>query len=186
MLFGWWIPLPSNACGNCTKFWGPLVSERPPSPHPHDRTVLRYSFYFIVLLVAGCLAPAAVKSNNHGNPPSFLQGEFEDDYGIKYSIDQNAWRQLPRAKYHVLKWAANDQYLIARNDEANPGEAGLWTRIDWVELSGMPPFAWGFCVSAYDAISAEAAESVDIARRDTPRTGCNGHPFSRMRRSEDR
>ncbi len=169
---------------NCAEFSGPLVSKRPSSPHQHDRTVLRYTLYFIVLLVAGCATPAAVESNSNGNPPSFLQGEFEDDYGIKYSIDRNEWRQLPYAKYHIFKWAANDQYLIARNDEANPGEAGLWTRIDWVELSGMPPFEWGVCISAYDATTAEAAESVDFVKRETPRTGCNGHPFSRMRRIE--
>ena len=125
-----------------------------------------------------------VESNSAGDAPAFLQGDFEDDYGIMYSIDQNEWRQLPHAKYHILKWATDDQYLIARNDEANPGEAGLWTRIDWVEFSGMPPFEWGFCISAYDASSAEAAESVDIVKRDAPRTGCNGYPFSRMRRTE--
>lgn len=125
-----------------------------------------------------------VELNNDGSPPSFLQGEFEDDYGIKYSIDQNEWLQLPHAQYHILKWAISDQYLIARNDEANPGEAGLWTRIDWVEFSEMPPFEWGFCVSAYDASSAEAAKAVDIVKRDAPRTGCNGHPFSQMRRIE--
>lgn len=125
-----------------------------------------------------------MESNSAGGAPSFLQGDFEDDYGIKYSIDHNEWRQFPHAKYHILKWAISDQYLIARNDDLNPGEAGLWTRIDWVKLSGMPPFEWGFCISAYDAISAEAAESVDVVKRDTPRTGCNGHPFSRMRRTE--
>ena len=100
-----------------------------------------------------------VELNNDGSPPSFLQGEFEDDYGIKYSIDQNEWLQLPHAQYHILKWAISDQYLIARNDEANPGEAGLWTRIDWVEFSEMPPFEWGFCVSAYDAVLGRSSES---------------------------
>lgn len=71
--------------------------------------------------------------------------------------------------------------MIAQNDLDNPGDGGLWTRIDWLPLRGMSPWEWGFCLSAYKAVSAAAAESTRVARRETPRTGCNGHPFSRMR-----
>lgn len=74
------------------------------------------------------------------------------------------------------------RYLIAWNDSSNATAPGLWTRIDWIPLSGMPPYAWAFCLSAYEAPSRAAAEATAIARPDTPRTGCNGYPFSRMRR----
>ncbi len=49
-------------------------------------------------------------------------------------------------------------------------------------LAGMPPYEWAFCLSAYEASSAGEAEAAEIARREQPMTGCNGFPFSRMRR----
>jgi len=108
-------------------------------------------------------------------------GEFVDDYGNRFRITPSEWLQEPHGRFHIRQWRAAEQYLIAENDSANTADAGRWTRIDWMTLDGMPPYGWAFCVSAYAASSAAAAEAVTIARRDTPRTGCNGYPFSRMR-----
>lgn len=115
-------------------------------------------------------------------PPFMLLGEFVDDYGIRHRIGERTWTQLPAARYHIFRWQPEREYLIAQNDSANKSDPGLWTRIDWLKLEGMAPYEWGFCLSAYKAPSAATAESVTVARRDTPRTGCNGFPFSRMRR----
>ncbi len=118
--------------------------------------------------------------------PSFLLGEFEDDYANRHSISKTAWLQGTRARYHIREWHTAEQFLIAQNDSANPGQGGRWTRIDWMRLEGegMAPYAWAFCFSAYDALTRDQAAATTIARRETPRTGCNGHPFSRMRRRE--
>ena len=59
---------------------------------------------------------------------------------------------------------------------------GLFTRIDWVRLD-MAPFTWAFCMTAYKATPADSAEATQPAKRDVPRTGCNGFPFSRMKPS---
>jgi hypothetical protein len=120
--------------------------------------------------------------------PQELLGRFIDDYGDRFTISAADWIQHPdsgytnTARYHIRRWDSAGQYLIAENDSANPSGGGRWTRIDWLPLTGMAPWTWGFCLSAYDAPTATAAESVTVARRDTPMTGCNGHPFSRMRR----
>jgi hypothetical protein len=114
-------------------------------------------------------------------PPSVL-GNFVDDYDNSFTITPTEWTQLPHGRFHIVRWDPIGRYLIALNDSANTSAGGKWTRIDWVELTGMPPYAWAFCLSAYDAPTAAAAESVTIARPETPRTGCNGFPFSRMRR----
>jgi hypothetical protein len=82
----------------------------------------------------------------------------------------------------VVKWNPEQQFAIAQNSPSNLRSANLWTRIDWMPLSGMPPYEWAFCLSAYEEASAAAAEATEIARRDQPKTGCNGYPFSRMRR----
>jgi hypothetical protein len=109
-------------------------------------------------------------------------GEFQDDYGGRHTISTTLWVHRPRARYHIRRWNVAQQYLIAQNDSSNASDPGRWTRIDWMTLSSMPPYTWAFCLSAYAAATAAAAESTQIARRDTPRTGCNGFPFTRMMR----
>ena len=131
----------------------------------------------------GCSAcSAALQQRTYGSPPPLLLGEFVDDYGIRYSISEQRWHQHPDARYRIVRWRADAQYLIAQNDSANPSDPGLWTRIDWIALTDMPPYEWAFCMSAYAAPTAEEAERTATANRETPRSGCNGYPFSRMRR----
>lgn len=134
---------------------------------------------FIVSVVVGCTETESSQKVEN-NPPSFILGDFQDDYGIRYIITENVWLLHPTLKYNILEWVPEAGYLIAQNDTSNANDGGLFTRIDWVELDGMPPYDWAFCISAYNAESAEAAASVTIANREIPRTGCNGFPFSRM------
>ncbi len=108
-------------------------------------------------------------------------GLFEDDYGSQYTITDTLWSQGTEARYRVIAWHPDAQYVVAVNDTANPGDGGRFTRIDWMPLGGMPPWGWAYCYSAYNAPTAAAAESTTVANRATPRTGCNGFPFSRMR-----
>lgn len=116
-----------------------------------------------------------------GAPPTGLLGRFADDYGNTFRIAAERFEQLPRGRFHVIEWNANGQFLIARNDEANPGDAGLWTRIDWMPLDGMAPYVWGFCITAYRAASEAAARATAAADRSAPRVGCSGYPFSRLK-----
>ena len=115
-------------------------------------------------------------------PPELL-GEFKDDYGNSFRVSDSLFEQLPSTRYQVVDWNLAEQYLIARNDDRNSSDPGLWTRIDWMRFTGMSPYTWGFCLTAYRAPTADAARATEAANRSTPRTGCNGHPFSRMRRS---
>lgn len=151
-------------------------------------TVQRLDRFLPLMIVlsclVGCMPGKAVVEDEpaHASLP-FLLGAFEDDYGIKYAITEQEWRQYPNTIYHIVEWNTDGQYVIAQNDASNPEDGGLWTRIDWVELPGMPPYEWAFCLSAYKAPTAAEAEQANIAQRETPRTGCNGYPFSRMRKS---
>jgi hypothetical protein len=80
-----------------------------------------------------------------------------------------------------VAWWPDQQYLIARNDTANSFAPGKWTRIDWMKFEGMAPYTWGFCLTAFEAPTADSAAATAPADRETPRTGCNGYPFSRLR-----
>jgi hypothetical protein len=48
----------------------------------------------------------------------------------------------------------------------------------------MAPFLWGFCLTTYDAKTIEEAQTKAKADRANPRKGCNGYPFSRMKRTD--
>jgi hypothetical protein len=116
--------------------------------------------------------------------PAMFKGNFVDDYGIRYTVNDTLFMQLPRTKYHIIKWNVKDQYIVARNDDQNPGEGGLYTRIDYMQFSNMEPWKWGFCLSVYDAKTDLIAEETAKTDRKNPMKGCNGYPFSRMKRKE--
>lgn len=114
--------------------------------------------------------------------PSALSGAFVDDYGVRYTVGPDVWLHGDAARYHIIDSDVANRFIIAQNDEGNPGQAGLWTRIDWVLLDPSSEFGWGYCYAVYDAASPDAARAAADSDRDTPRTGCNDFPFTRMRR----
>lgn len=143
----------------------------------------------LVALLPALAASCAAASTRHASPssatspPAWMIGAFEDDYASRHTITAAGWTQEGYARYHVARWNAEGQYLIARNDTTNRADAGKWTRIDWMRLEGMPPYEWAYCISTWNAATADAAEATLVADRSIPRTGCNGHPFTRMKRA---
>jgi hypothetical protein len=135
----------------------------------------------------GCGGHASPPSPAPGTQrvPAELLGRFEDDYGDRFVISDTEWLQQPHGRLRIHRWAADSGFLIAQNDSSNRYDPGRWTRIDWVTLPAMAPYTWAFCLSAYKAPTADSAAATRIADRSHPRTGCNGHPFSRMKRSVD-
>jgi hypothetical protein len=133
---------------------------------------------FIGLTVSG----SQIDSIGKDSIPSWVKGEFKDDYRISYSISDSLWMQLPNTKFHIIKWNLEEQYLVAKNDMGNPGEGGLYTRIDFMQFKDMAPFEWGFCLTAYKAEDSVTAEKTASADRSNPKKGCGGFPFSRMKR----
>jgi len=117
--------------------------------------------------------------------PVVIPASFSDDYGIKYTINDSLWIQHPSSRYHILRWDKERQYIIAKNNAQNKSDAGLYTRIDYMKFAGMEPYTWGFCLSVYNAATDSIAEfGPNKTDRANPRKGCNGFPFSRMKKSE--
>ncbi len=142
------------------------------------------SIKIIVILLSFSFAVNAQKSSL--KVPSFVIGNFKDDYGISYEITDTLWVQYPNTKYHIIKWNPDEQFLIAKNDERNKSDGNKYTRIDYMTFNGMEPFLWGFCLTAYKANTDKEAEDTAIADRKNPKKGCGGYPFSRMKRDEKR
>jgi hypothetical protein len=116
-------------------------------------------------------------------PDAFLLGNFIDDYKITYTVNDTLWIQHPNTKYHIIKWNAEKQYLVAKNDSGNKSDANKYTRIDYMTFTGMEPFLWGFCLTNYNAETDKIAEETAAADRLNPKKGCNGYPFSRMKKT---
>lgn len=115
--------------------------------------------------------------------PQFLTGEFVDDYGIEYSISAQEWLQHPATRYRIVAWLPGERILV-QSDSGSSGGPGLWTRIDWVRLEDAGTgYVWAYCYAAYDARSREEVVAAPPAQQDSPRIGCNGYPFSRMKRT---
>lgn len=148
---------------------------------PSHRTI---GLCFLVMMVASCAGRSSGRSAAVAPAQAELLGTFVDDYQGTYSISPTLWQHGARLSYDIVAWHTDSQFLIARNAATNPREQGLWTRIDWMRLEGMAPYDWAYCLSAYKAPTRDSALATRVARRDTPRTGCNGFPFSRMRRSD--
>lgn len=118
--------------------------------------------------------------------PAILKGNFTDDYGIAYSLNDSLFTQHPGIKYHIVQWNVKDQYFIAKNDAGNPSEPGLYSRIDYMYFQHMEPYQWGFCLTVYDAASDSIAINSKPADRAHPMKGCGGFPFSRMKKNDRR
>lgn len=111
-----------------------------------------------------------------------LFGDFTDDYGIKYTINDSVWFQYPNTKYQIIHWDKKQRCIIARNVASNPSDAGLYSRIDYMEFKNMQPFTWGFCYTVYNAESEALALETIAADSNNPKKGCNGFPYSRMKK----
>lgn len=120
-------------------------------------------------------------------PPAMVVGTFKDDYNTSHTITAARWMHGSAATYDIVEWHPEQKFFIARNGPANPTDPGKWSRVDWVEIpasAGQVNYEWAYCMSAYDSPTIDAARAAAIAKRDTPRTGCNGFPFTRMARTK--
>jgi hypothetical protein len=133
-----------------------------------------------LLAGAGCVGHRAAPLS--GSAPSLLIGEYRDDYRGRFSISDSIWFQRPRNRFRIAEWHNDAQFLIAQNATDDPTAPNLWTRIDWISFTDQQPYTWGFCLTAYQAPTRAAALATPAAQRATPRTGCNGFPFTRMQR----
>ena len=140
---------------------------------------MRRTILFLLLFTS---LEALAQQSAKDTIPVWLKGEFVDDYGINYQINDSVFIMKGSARYHILAWDENGEFLLTQNDSLNKAEQNLYTRIDYMKFSGMEPFRWGYCFTVYNAKSREAALKAASADRSNPKKGCNGYPFSRMKR----
>ena len=137
----------------------------------------------LALLILLNISCATTPKSNNNSLPAFLIGEFEDDDGVQYQIDQQAFRLLPDDKFHIISVNKADGFLILQNDSLNTYAPSLFTRIDYQKLEDMKPYEWAFCFSSFKEASIKDATNRVNTQKTDLMTGCNGFPFSRMKKS---
>lgn len=136
----------------------------------------------ILLLTNACHVSSKNKALSVEQIPLELLGTFKDDYGSSYVISKSEWVQDGHIKYHLLTYNKEEKFFIAKNGKDNPFEANLFSRIDIIYFENFEPWRWGYCMTNYKATSMQEAIHTAAADRLNPRNGCNGYPFSRMKR----
>ncbi len=134
------------------------------------------------LMIAACATTTRINQPAALQVPYPLLGSFEDDYGSRYTITDKEWVQDSATKYHLLVYNKDENFFIAKNDAGNTSGGGLYTRIDIIYFDNMAPWLWGYCLTTYEAGSIKEATNTAAADRANPRKGCNGYPFSRMKK----
>jgi hypothetical protein len=132
-------------------------------------------------LISGCAAATPSFAPPTSLPSGIMRGAFIDDYGNAFDISDTLFAQQPHGRFEIVEWHTAEQFVVARNADTNSSDPGFWTRIDWVPLPNMAPYTWAFCFTAFRAPSRQAARETPAPDRSSPRTGCNGYPFSRMK-----
>mgnify|MGYP003574859236 CR=1 FL=1 len=114
--------------------------------------------------------------------PPGLTGSFIDDYGITYTVTDSLFIQAPGIRYHIIRWDTAQQFFIAYQVPKKTPDSLVYTRLDYMRFSNMQPWLWGYCFTTYTAKNEAEALNHPTADRQNPRKGCNGYPFSRMKR----
>jgi len=141
-----------------------------------------YQFIFcaFILLLFSC--KSSELPNSQLNDRTLLKGTWSDDYEINYMIKDQTWKMGNEITFHILEWDESNQFVIVENDKSNAYNAGQYSRIDYIFLKDMKPYQWAFCLTAYDKETASDARNTAAADGNNPKSGCNGFPFSRMKR----
>ena len=135
--------------------------------------------FSLLSLIVSCQSEEFVSQKNP--LPDFMIGSFSDDYDITYSISDSLFSMGSTTIIHILEWDTEKQFFIGQNDSSNTYDPLQFSRIDWIELSEMESFTWAFCMSAYNAPSTDSARATTTTNPQSPKTGCNGYPYSRMK-----
>jgi hypothetical protein len=140
----------------------------------------QYFLCFIVAILFSC--KSSELSELKLQDPDFMKGTWSDDYEINYKIDDQTWEMGSEITFHVIEWNDNENYIIVENDKSNAFNAGQYSRIDYIFLNDMKSYEWAFCLTAYDKATEGDARNTSAADGENPKSGCNGFPFSRMKK----
>lgn len=157
------------------------------SPNCGTKTLANSMIKILLAALIFCSCATGKKIDLNTSENWILNGEesvkYSDDYGSHYTITATTWIQDSQNTFHIMVWNFDENYLLAKNDSSNIDEKGKYTRIDFMKFENMEPYTWGYCLTEYSAESIDELLVIASADRENPKTGCNGFPFSRMKKN---
>ncbi len=143
---------------------------------------MKYLIFFIALMAVINISCGLLNTldSRTDNTHQLFKGDFEDDYGSQYSINDVRWIQ-DSIFYSIEEHNPTEEYFVIQQIQPDP-ETKIFIRVDYMLFDDMEPYLWGYCYTIYDTTSHQEAISAASADRSNPRKGCNGFPFSRMKR----
>lgn len=67
--------------------------------------LLRFILLALILNnLVSCQSSKQFEKTISENIPTLLKGDFTDDYGIQFTINDSLWVQHPNVKYHIISW----------------------------------------------------------------------------------
>ncbi len=108
-------------------------------------------------------------------PDLSILGSWIDDWGMDHDVTRDTWTNAGSV-FHITQADGIDNFVVARNDAANPWNAGLWSKFEW----GYGGDVLYYCQIAYAAETEQEAAAARASRASLT-TGCGGFPWSRLR-----
>ena len=106
-----------------------------------------------------------------------LVGSWSDDEGNEHTITPSVWTidfgSAEQYSYSLTSWDNTDGWVVAENGSENTGEAGYWSRFDFVLNGDGTAYICQTTGSASDAAAAEATAAADTSGAPGPgRNAC--------------
>ena len=109
-----------------------------------------------------------------------IAGSYMDDFGGMHVVTNTRWESSGvgfTSGFRISRFDNAAGFAIAQNDATNEFSPSLWSRYEWVTVSGV----LYMCQSPYDSATEEAAMSAPRPDRTTPATsGCGMFGWSTL------
>jgi hypothetical protein len=121
----------------------------------------------------------AGETGETGDPePLAIVGDYVDDFMTEHSISEELWTfagESYSASFSIAEYDNEQRWLVARNDDGNDFNPGLWSRFDW---------AWAaddlwYCQSVFDGETVDDALAGGADAEDLM-MGCGGFAWTML------
>ncbi len=145
--------------------------------------LFRVKYSTLVVLLAVLLACGSDDSMGEtggtgGAEPLEVIGSYTDDFMGTHVVTTDSWTQSGQGAplvFQIEQFDNDADFLVAKNDDANAFNPGLYSRFDWFEDGGQ----LYFCQSSFDAPTAAEAEMASADSGDLM-MGCGTFAWSTL------
>lgn len=126
----------------------------------------------ITLTAVLLLALLTLSGCGNSQDPLDIRGNYTTTYGETDVITQTTWTMTyagSTSVFHILGYSNGLMFVLAKNDDANAYDAGLYSRFTWTVHGGQ----LYYCQDPYNAATEDAARNAPAENDNDPASkGC--------------